>query len=471
MPGFLEQYTGAADGIRQRDALARETHESLFPLLLFRAGVTRQQFEGTIGDVKLIPVPAIIEPNTEPRKVGVTPPPREQDYEFFAVRPRPFGDSMSVNLPRNYATAVGEYWVKHKSIVMLAAQTMNRVLRNELFSTYCGGHSFVDVVAGGGVTITVNSLNGFREATATETGYPVPVSTAAPKQFKRNGVVVDGIAIINAVPTDAAVPLGPGVLTLSADAGFVAGDRIDAVDAPVIIRPGYGASVDSITAGNVFTPELVQRAVAQLRTYGVGPHSDGRYHLHFPPVADVSAFAANTIQRQMETQGLDYEPFLKFAVGDALGCYWFANQEAPVIGTVTSSKTVAGRSITASAARVSGDIGAELINKNGVQIMRAIVTGADAISEQYVDESAYMTENGYLGRVEARVTENRGVEVRADGIRFVDQAPTDLFGENILMGWSWTGHHVCPSNAKSGGHPARFKRAAVIECAMITEPG
>ena len=42
------------------------------------------------------------------------------------------------------------------------------------------------------------------------------------------------------------------------------------------------------------------------------------------------------------------------------------------------------------------------------------------------------------------------LEIRADGVRFLTQAPTDLFGETTKMGWSWTGDFVPPTNRLGG---------------------
>lgn len=465
MASFIDGFQN--DGQFQRDALARETGETLFPNVLFRADVMRTQFEGTIGQSKTIPVPGLLEIDTSPRVVGVTPTPDQQSFEYYKVTPEAYGRTVSQSLPGNYASAVGPYYQKKKAQVLQAAQTVNRILRNKLYAPYMGGHSIVDSVAGGGTLITVNSLNGFSASVDPVSGYPVPVSSASPRAYLRNGTLVAGSVIIGATPNDPLNPLGPGVLTLDVAVGpFVAGDRIDAVDASPIIRPNSVATVDGINAGDFFNGELVQRAVTLLRDNSVPQHSDGYYHVHFPPAGEQGLLRDNLVQRMFETRGLEDDPFAKFAFGRGLGCTFYSNNQCPDLATTDNNKRTSSRPATAPDAVGAGDIGGDIVNASGVRILRAVVTGGGVIQEHYVDEMSYMTEAGYLGRVEARSVENRGIEVRADGIRFVDQAPTDIFGEAIQMGWSMTADWAPPTNRLSGKGPAAYKLGVIIECAL-----
>jgi hypothetical protein len=464
---FIEDYAAGLQGQAgqfQRDALARETGEVLFPNLLFRAGVSRSKFEGTIGESKVIPVPGLLPPSTKPRKPGVTPPPRVQTFEFYRVTPEPYRDSISMAMNANYASAVGPYHQAKKGMVLQAAQSVNRIIRNKLFRPYFAGHALVDSVAGGGVTVVVSSLSGFSDSIDATTAYPTAVSSVNTRGVARNGTAIAQV-IIAATPDDPDNPYGPGTLTFNAATAFVAGDRIDALDASPVVRPGGVPGVDGIGVADIFSIDLVYEAVTQLRDNGVPPHADGLYHVHFPTVFEKALLRSNAVQRQIETRGLEDQPFANFAFGAGASCLFFSNAECPDQATVDSDLLVASRPVTASSARVAGDIGAEIINNTGVPIMRAIVTGGGVICESYVDEMSYMTEAGYLGRVEARSVENKKVEVRADGIRFVDQAPTDLFGENVQLGWSITADWATPTNRLSGKGSATFKNAVGIEAA------
>ena len=470
---FIEDHIANFSGTGgqfQRDALARMTGDNLFPPLLFRADVQRKQFEGTIGQSLTIPVPGLLPVDTRPRKSGVTPTPDVQPIEYYRVQPQPYGKSISVNMPGNYASAIGPYYQAKAKQVLQAGQTLNRIMRDRMFSTYLAGHAILDVVAGAGLVLTVSSLNGFATSIEASSGYPVPVSSASPKAFLRNGAAVPGSRIIGATPNDPTNPLGPGTLTLDVAAGFVATDRIDAVDASVILRPGGVTTVDGIGMADLFSLRLAQRAITRLRNNSVGPHADGFYHIHFPPDGEDALYQENAVQRQIETRGFEDDPFRKFAFGTGVGGLWYSNNECPRLGTIDTSRLVPSRPVTAPDAFCAGDIGADVVNATGISILRAIVTGGGIIQESYVDEMAYMTEAGYLGKIEARTVDNKGVEVRADGVRFIDQAPTDLFGEAVQMGWSYTGDFVPPTNRLSGLNSATstpaYKLGVVIEAAL-----
>lgn len=466
---FIEEYAGGLQGQSgqfQRDALARMSGEALFPHTLFRAGAVRDPFEGTIGDSKVIAVPGLIAPVTTPRVVGVTPPPQQQTFEYYRVSPQPYGSTISQSLPANYASALGPYYQAKKALVLSAALSLNLIIRNKLFAPYLGGHAIIESVSGGGVTLVVSSLNGFSTSLDIASAYPVAVSSTNTRTVKRNGSTLTSAVIIGATPNDAANPLGPGTLTMSAANAFVAGDRIDAVDASPIIRPNNAPTVDGITIADTFSIGLIWKAVQRLRDNGVGPHADGMYHVHFPTAGETALASENAVQRQIQGRGLEDQPFQQFAFGAGAGCLFFSNNQCPDESTVDANRYVQSRPTQASNAMMAGDIGAELVNSSGVPIFRGIVTGGNCIFESYVDEMSYVTEAGYLGRIEARSVENRKVEVRADGIRFVDQAPTDIFGESVLMGWSYTGDFTCPTNRLSGKGGASYKCAVAIEAAL-----
>ena len=79
-------------------------------------------------------------------------------------------------MPTNYVTATSVYLEKLKALGLNAAQTLNRLPRNELYRCYSWGHAIVDQVAGGGVTVRVSSLNGFRITFDPDTASPIDVS-------------------------------------------------------------------------------------------------------------------------------------------------------------------------------------------------------------------------------------------------------------------------------------------------------
>ncbi len=456
----------AADGQLQRDALARNVGDVLFPNLLFRAGVFRSLFPATVGTALFQPVSSTLKPKTKPSIPGVTPtptaPPR---YEYYKVKPEPYRDVIPMSMPLNYGSAVGPYWdMKHKQVLQ-AAQSLNRICRNSLFRCYQYGHAIVDTVAGGGITVTVSSLNGFIESVDPTSGYPVATSSQAPRSVLRNGVAITA-QVIGFAPLVPGELNGPGTLTFSAANPIVAGDILSTPDASKIVRPNGVASVDGIGPADGFSLDLINRAVTHLRNNSISPFADGNYHVHLEPTAQLDLSRLNQVQRQIETRGLEDEAYRRLAYAGISGCLLFSNVECPGLATLDPDRVFEGRPTSAPAARTSAEIGAEVINASGVPIMRAIVMGAESVVESWVDENNYITEAGLLGKVEARAAQNMGIEIYADGIRFIDQAPTDIFHETIQSGWSWTGDFACPTNRLTSRSGASYARAVVIECAL-----
>jgi len=248
-------YVPGEAGQFQRDALARNVGDLLFPNLEYRAGVFRIPFPATVGNSMIQPVQGVMKPKTKASRPGVAPTPSPAPgLEYYRVEPAPYRDIVKVAMPANYGSAVGPYWVIKKGHVLMAAQSINRVCRNRLFASAQYGHAIVDLVSGGGVTVNVSSLNGFRTTPADPTtGYPVPVSSAATRTIYRNGVLLVQ-KVIGATPLVADEPDGPGTLTMSAATAIVAGDILRCDDASFIVRPNDAPSVDGILAADGLTP-------------------------------------------------------------------------------------------------------------------------------------------------------------------------------------------------------------------------
>ncbi|HVI04134.1 MAG TPA: hypothetical protein VM869_35830 [Enhygromyxa sp.] len=459
--------TSNIEQVVQERILARTIGDGLFPPLIFRSAASQEPWEGHLGQTMTFTNEGLYEPDTTPRTPGVPPPFMTRAFEKYTATAQSYGKPIQVHMPSNWAAIDSLFYRDLKAMGLQAGQTMGRLARNRLYRAYLAGHAIVESTAGGGTVLTVNSVSGFVESTDPTTGFPVVTSSAAPRTFSRNGVAVESATsrIIAAEPADAAAPNGPGTITLSADVGFVAGDLIDATDASIVIRPNNATSVDGINAGDRLTMNLIQRAITSLRRDNVGPCADGYYHVHMDPTGEGNLENDNSFQRQIEGRGIDDDPYAKFAIGKAKSCLFFANNETPDEATV--EHTVGSRPSQASAAIGSSDIGADIVNRGGVPIMRTIVIGGGALVEKSVDESAFMSEAGVSGKIgEAKVI-NGGVEIPLDGVRFILKSPQDVFNEVVTGAWSWTGDYVVPTNKLTGRTNAAFKRARVIESALI----
>lgn len=445
----------------QTGTLARMIGEQLFPGLLYRGVAHREPWEGAVGQTMDFLMPGLFEVNTKPRTPGVARPPKVLDYERYRATVNPYGDEAKAHMPTNYATAVSTYLQQMKALGLNAAQTMNRLARDELFRCYQWGTAIVDDVAGD-PSITVSSLNGFRQTFDPDTASPIPVSNANPLEVKINGTLI-AQKIVLAVPFDPDYPDGPGTLTFDGATGAAAGDNLSGLDQVPIIRPGGKQSVDAIQSGDILNMKMIRNAIVSLRKDSIMGCSDGYYHVHLEPDGEGQLFEDNRLQRQIETLGLADEPYLTFSIGRTSGATYFSNNESPAPDTL--SNLVQTRPVNAPLAMGSGEIGGEVINEDGIRIAKAIVIGHSALVEKYINELAFMTEAGVSGRVSGMQMSNGGVAIDLSGIRFITKAPTDIYNEFVDLAWSFTGDWVCPTNFLTGRTGARYKRARVIEFA------
>ena len=446
----------------QTGTLARMIGEQLFPALLYRGIAHREPWEGAVGQTMDFLMPGLFDVDVTPRTPGVSRPKKTLDYERYRATVRPYGDECQAHMPTNYVASVSTYMQQMKALGLNAAQVLNRLARNELFRCYQWGTAIVDQV--NAAEVRVSSLNGFRQTFDPDTAAPIPVSNANPLSVKRNGVEI-AEKIILAVPDNAAFPDGPGTLTFDVAPTVVADDRIEGLDAVPIVRPGNASSIDSINSGDGLTMQMIRRAVTSLRKDSIMGCSDGYFHIHLEPDGEEQLFRDNALQRQIETLGLDNDPYLTFSIGRTSAGTFFANNESPAPDTLSPKGYGQTRPNGAPNAMGSGEIGGEVINKDGVRIAKAIVIGHSALVEKYINEMAFISEAGVSGNVGGMEMSNGGVAIDLSGIRFITKAPTDIYNEFVDMAWSMTGDWVCPTNFLTGRTGARYKRARVIEFA------
>ena len=102
-------------------------------------------------------------------------------------------------------------------------------------------------------------------------------------------------------------------------------------------------------------------------------------------------------------------------------------------------------------------------NKLGVSIIRTLVTGANSIFEEWIDESGFASEAGYTGKVgKFNVTRN-GIVINTMGVRMVIRAPLDKLQQKVAISWSFSGDWGMPTDYGGGMTAAGFKRCFVIE--------
>ncbi len=441
------------DAVVQDNTLVREFHDALFPQLLFRDEATPEKWAANIGDTQVFTRASLLPPQVTPITPGEDPTPTSPSFEQWRVKAAQYTDTIDTTMPAS-RTALAPLFARNaKSLGLQAGESMNRVCRNKLFRAYTGGNSVTVGTGAAATSVVVNSINGFTHVVVN--GQEVPVSPTFPLNVTIAGVGT--VQVIGASPLDANCPLGAGTLTLAAPATWADAAAVVSGTAPLVIRSGGAATIDGLTALNGLTLADIRPAVATMRRNRVPTHADGYYHVHLDPIAEAQLFGDNEFQRI--NQGVpDNVRHREMAVGFLMGCVFYSNSESPNVynsGALYESRP---------GAEASCEYYADVRNAAGVAVTRTIITGGGSIMEKYIDENTeYMTEAGYTGKVGKFSVVNNGLVVNIDRVRYIIRAPLDRLQQQVAQTWSWSGDWGIPTDLLGGQTGSRYKRAIVIE--------
>lgn len=449
--------------LQQENMIERSLYDALFPNMLYRSEAEVEQWPLHTGTQMLFTRSGLLIPRTKPMRPGVDPDPDVTPHEQWVATLSRFGSRVDTHMPTAVTANADLFLDNIKALGLNAAQSMNRVARNNLFAPYLSGNT-VAIAAGvsGDTTLRVASLNGFTDVVTTDAAgsvRPVPVSTSFPLAVTITGVTgtrnVIGFTADN--PDDL---LGPGTLQLSASLGAAVAARAPVISAfaPLVYRVGGGASVDAISSNDILQFQDINTAASILRTNNVLKHEDGMFHFHLPPTG-VTHLGTDDVMRRGMNANIENTYYKDAYIGELYKCALLENNESPDSGN-TGALTSTGVN-----AFYSEDIGAETINENGVRIGRAIITGRGAMQERWLDESSYVTEAGTTGKIGEFETVNQGLTIEALRTKLIVAAPINALQDQLRASWSSTTSFASPSDRTTGG-PARFKRAVVIEFAL-----
>ena len=453
----------AISNMIQDRTLEREFHDVLFPQLLFRGEAMPELWNANIGERMVMTRGGLMTPSGTPLVPGADPTPKSYLTEQWEIECSQYGDSLDTHMPTSHVALAPTMLLDARTLGLNAGQSMDLLARNKLFVAYQGGNTNASVAALISATaLNVASINGFTQKLLN--GRILPVSASNPISVTFPGGTAVANTVIAATPNDPSRPNGPGVLTLGAALSAAVALRapVKAGTASFIQRVGGGTSVDALTSGSILTLADIQRAVAILRGANVPPKADGLYHVHLSPAAEYQLMQDNAMQRIY--QSIPDSIYHREAVITVQsGCLFLRNNQAPA--PTNSGTLVASGTTTGIGAFNSNQIGADVINGNGVNIDRAIVIGGGALYEKYVDEGAFMTDAGVTGKIGEFTIVNQSIQVMTERIRYILRAPLDRLQQVIGQTWSWSGDFGVPTDALGvtlQGAPA-YRRAVVIE--------
>lgn len=405
--------------------------------------------------------------NTAEIAPGEEPPASSSIPEQWETTLGKWADSVTVDQISDSIGLANQVARKMQQLGWQAGTVMDRVTRNVLFRAYGTGRTVSNTNNAATTTVEVPSVAGFTHQLSS-TGQLLPVSANNPKRVSIAGTLV-AANLIAATPNEATVPYGPGVLTFDANVNVASNDPIKATDAPAMIYSGGGSSVDALASGDVLQLEDVQRAAATLSDTGVPRHMDGYYHCHITDT--MSMYFTRQMTDKNLLDGLGRDAWATSTIAIIANVRFISNSEVPRRSNVGA--LVAGRATAAAAARVATELGLEMVNDAGVDVIYTIVTGANAITERPKNLMYDLTGDAGMGALGYDgATGNfrpspggNGVVANTGGIKFLIGRPGGKLGERFPMSWVvMTGFGV-PSDARQGYYGSRLKRCIVIASA------
>jgi len=461
MPGIVLGVPAAVLSLQQQGLLERAFHDGLFPNLAFRAEAMPEEWPANTGQQVFMTRPGLLPTIVTPITPGTDPLPQAIPFEQWIATLNQFAGTVDTHMPTSTTANANLFLRNLHQLGLQAGQSINQIARNSLFQAYLSGQTVLSVATGSSdQVIQVASCNGFTDVVIPGGNVaPQPVSAQYPLPITiGTGASAVSASVIGYTLNNPADPNGPGTLTLAAAVGSVIAIRTQVVSAyaPTVIRSAPGGSVDAIGAADTVTLQQAINAVAFLRRANVQPHDDGFFHAHVSPLSNAQFFADPVFQRINQSLP-EHVIYKEGFIGTIAGIMFFMNTESPESfnsGTLTS---------TAQSGIYASGIGAETTNGTGVNIGRVLITGKGSVYEKYIDESAYVTEAGIIGKIGEFDVINNGLNILTERIRLVLRAPMDRLQQTVSASWSISTSFPIPSDITAPSGSQRYKRAIVLE--------
>lgn len=446
MAGFDTTFPDGVNALFQQGFIARELFEGLDSILAYRRVALQQEINTRIGQTltltrkgRFLPTTSPLNPSTNTSlDNGMTP--TTFSVEQYTFNMNLYAQTADVSYFDDLLTIADEVIATSRNNGVAAAQSLERIARQRLFSAYLGGNSFVTSTNGAPTTTTcyLNDIRGFQ--TVLVNGTPTPVSSANPITVYETATSSSGVnqtLVVTAVVADATnistTPDGisGSIVFNTASSAPVAGDALVAQNAPQIMRASGRATTQLLTVGDTFTMSLVEDAVAYLRNNAVPPFSDGNY----------ICLLDNTSMRQLWA---DQDFKVLFAGRDTSPEY--KNADIIKILGVTFIPTTEAYVQTTGA---------------NVTVRRPIITGAESIIQgnfQGIDEWMNRQSVSPIGK--AMVVNN---------VAQIARPPLDRLQSILSMSWAWIGDFAVPTDITATNSiiptasNALYKRAVAIE--------
>lgn len=455
----IQNFPAALQPIIQQGFLEREFEEALRSHIGYRMVADRETFSTGIGETLTKTRRGLKAPVTTPLSAASnTNIDNGLSSSSFAVEQytltlQQYADTIDLNMVTNKVGIVSQFLQNAKVNGVQAAQSLDRLARNALFSAYFNGNSRVRTTLGSpGVALAVDDVRGFQYAfgTTTPTGIANSVTGASPTQLPISGSNTLAVTVGSTVYTltgasvdGSNVSTAPGgvsgVLTFTTNVSVsdgTAGNTVQAANASVIIRPSGRSNTSLLQATDTFTMQSILDAVASLRLNNVpgvnggeGAMADGLYNLYLDPKSARQLFADPDFKQLFQGATSSADVFKRGMTNDFLGVRFMPTTEA-----YTQALSGVGT------------------------VRRPILVGQGALIE-----------GDYAGMMDSDVAPSDSVMHMVDGIVQVTREPLDRLQQIIAQSWYWIGGFCTPSDITTNqaiiptATNAAYKRSVIIE--------
>jgi len=451
-PGTFVNFPTQLVPMLQQNFLDRYLEEGLDSYLAYRREAVQDTISARIGSSLTLtrkgrktPIedaadPTVINSNLDN---GMTPSTFSiEQYSFYM---KEYHDTVDTDLVGELAGIADQLLANSRNNGVQAAQSMERIARNALFSAYLGGNTrILSDVAPTPTTVHVDDTRGF--STVLVNGVVTPISSANPllvTEYNDSGSLgmdsqvlsVTGVALDS--PNTSTAPKGiSGTLTFTSTGTTpVAGDSLIAANAPKIFRPLGKNNTALLNGADVLTMSLIDDVRAYLLDNAVPPMPDGTYHC----ILDNTSMRQLRADQDFKILFAGREETQEFRGGDIIrlfGVTFIPTTEAPQQNASTTVKQ---------------------------RIRRPIVMGGECLLQgNFEGLDIWLNREGVnpIGEV-----------MLIDNVAQVVRPPLDREQRNISQTWFWIGDFSVPTDLTATtdivptASNALFKRAAVIEIA------
>lgn len=441
----ISNFPTALQAAIQQNFLEREFREGLRSNTVYRSVADPEIFPAAVGETITKTRKGLKAPVTTPLNPssntnldnGLTP--STWTIEQYTLGVNMFGDTIDLNMVTTRVGIQGQFLHNAFTNAVQAAQSLDRLARQELLDKYMAGWTRVTATLGSpGPTIAVDDIRGFQKIIYN--GQLVDVADASGKRLpvKVNGTahsVIAATADGSNVSSVAALGGISGTLTMSANVTVANGTINNAVIsdyAPTVLRPNGRSTTKKLSATDLFTMGLVLDGVTQLRNNNV-PTVGGRFNCYLDNVSARQLFADPDFKQLYQGSNAAKE-FASARVVDLLDVRFLPTTEA-VQQALTNEASAS------------------------INVHRPLLCGSGCLVEGVYEDTAYSD----------LVKNPNSLITVVDGVAMVTRPPLDRLGQIIAQSWYAVVGYVCPTDITATStiiptaSSALHKRAVLIE--------